>query len=128
MEKGFQFSSFEEYVASQPEEVNKALKEVSEYILEAVPGAIKLINYNIPAFALIDGGKRDHQIMIAGYKKHIGFYPHPTTMEHFWEQLGDYKKAKGSVQFPLSKPLPKELIIEMVRFRKGLLDEELNKK
>ena len=62
--------------------------------------------------------------MIAGYKKHIGFYPHPTTMEKFWDELGGYKKAKGSVQFPLTKPLPKELIKKMVKYRKELIEKE----
>ena len=85
------------------------------------------MNYNIPAFALIKGGKREQQIMIAGYKKHVGFYPHSTTMEYFWDQLDGYKKAKGSIQFPLSQPLPKELIIKMVKYRKGLIDKEQKK-
>ena len=86
-----------------------------------VPDAEELINYNIPAFALIRGGKREEQIMMAGYQKHVGFYPHPTTIEHFWDQLQDYKKAKGSVQFPTAKALPVDLIIEMVKYRKKLL-------
>ena len=60
--------------------------------------------------------------MMAGYKKHIGFYPHPTTMEFFWEELANYKKAKGSVQFPLSKPLPTDVIKQMVEYRKNLID------
>lgn len=128
MEKGNQFSSFDDYLENQPENIRKALHELSEYILEAAPNATKLINYNIPAFALIEGGKREHQIMIAGYKKHIGFYPHPTTMEHFWEQLSGYKKAKGSVQFPLSNPIPKELVIEMIKYRMELIDKKRSKK
>ena len=107
------YTSFDEYLDDQPEEIKKVLLELTDYILEAVPRAVKMINYNILAFALVEGGKRDQQIMIAGFKKHIGFYPHPTTMEHFWDKLDGYKKARGSVQFPLSHPLPKELIIEM---------------
>ncbi len=124
MEKGSQSNSFNEYLGSQPENIRKALQELSEYILEAAPNASLLLNYNIPSFALIEGGKREQQIMIAGYKKHIGFYPHPTTMEHFRERLSEYKKAKGSVQFPLSKPIPKELVIEMVKYRKELIDRK----
>ncbi len=61
--------------------------------------------------------------MIAGYKNHIGFYPHPTTMEKFDSELSEYKKGKGSVQFSLDKPLPKDLIIRMVKYRKELLNE-----
>ena len=61
--------------------------------------------------------------MIAGYKKHVGLYPHPTVMEKFDTELEGYKKGKGSVQFPINKPLPKALIIEMVAYRVLLLEE-----
>ena len=60
--------------------------------------------------------------MIAGYAKHVGLYPHPAVMEHFAEKLNAYKKGKGSVQFPIDKPIPKKLIIEMIKFRKKLID------
>lgn len=123
MKKGKQYATFDEYMDDQTEEVKNALQELTECILSVVPNANKMINYNIPAFALVKGGKRDQQIMIAGYKNHIGLYPHPTTMEYFWHRLEDYKKAKGSIQFPLSKPLPKELIIEMINYRKELIDK-----
>jgi uncharacterized protein YdhG (YjbR/CyaY superfamily) len=105
------------YIAMQPSETQRALEELRSYIRQAAPQASELMNYNIPAFALVEGGKRDKQIMIAGYSKHVGFYPHPATIELFSEQLSEYKFAKGSVQFPLSKPIPKELVIEMVRYR-----------
>ncbi len=113
----------EKYLANQPEKQRALLQELSNYILRAVPEAQPLINYGIMAFALTEGGKRDQQIMIAGFKNHIGFYPHPTTIEYFEDQLQGYKKAKGSVQFPLSKPLPEDLIIQMVTYRKALLDK-----
>lgn len=61
--------------------------------------------------------------MIAGYKTHVGFYPHPTTIEKFDSKLSDYKKGKGSVQFPLNKPLPKKLIESMVKYRMELLNK-----
>ena len=112
-----EFNSIDEYIASHDEVVQKYLKELRILIKEAAPHAEELINYNIPAFALEEGGKRDQQIMMAGYKKHVGFYPHPDIMEAFWDRLDGYKKAKGSVQFPINEPLPKELIIEMVRHR-----------
>ena len=62
--------------------------------------------------------------MIAGYKNHVGLYPHPATMEKFEEELKDYKKGKGSVQFPLDKPIPKDLIIKMVEYRLSLINED----
>ena len=107
------------YIASQPQKTSEALTQIREYIWEAAHDVTELMNYNIPAFALIEGGKRDQQIMIAGYAKHVGFYPHPDTIEAFKEKLNEFKYAKGSIQFPLNKPMPKQIIIEMVRFRKS---------
>ncbi|MFZ2890207.1 iron chaperone [Sulfuricurvum sp.] len=117
-------SLISEYVVNQPEATKNALVELRSYILEAAPDAIELINYNIPAFALIEGGKREEQIMMAGYKNHIGFYPHPDTIEAFKTKLIGYKYAKGSIQFPLNQPIPKELVIEMVKYRLKQVNEK----
>ncbi len=105
------------YIFAQPPETRRALEELRSCIWLAAPKTFELLNYNIPAFALVEGGKRDQQIMIAGYPKHVGFYPHPDVIEAFSNQLTEYKFAKGSIQFPLNKPIPKELVIEMVKFR-----------
>jgi uncharacterized protein YdhG (YjbR/CyaY superfamily) len=75
------------------------------------------MNYNIPAFALVAEGKRDKQIMIAGYAAHVGFYPGADVIAAFADQLGAYKFAKGSIQFPLNKPIPKVLVGEMVKYK-----------
>lgn len=95
--------------------------ELRACIMQAAPDARELFNYGIPAYALVEGGKRDQQIMIAGYKKHVGLYPHPSTMEKFAGQLKGYKHAKGSVQFPLNEPLPAKLITEMIAYRRELV-------
>lgn len=118
-----EFLNVNEYFNSQPEYVKKVLLALRDCILSAEPNATELLNYNIPAYALVENGKREQQIMIAGYKKHVGFYPHPTTIQKFEEELSMYKRAKGSVQFPLDKPLPKELIERMVKYRTQLLKE-----
>ena len=110
-----------EYFEAQSEKVREALLELKNCILKAEPNATELLNYNIPAYALVENGKREEQIMIAGYKKHVGLYPHPTTMERFDSELREYKRAKGSVQFPLDKPLPKDLIVRMIKYRIQLL-------
>lgn len=110
-----------EYFAAQPELIRRRLLELRDIILKAAPQATETLNYNIPAYTLVPGGKRDQQIMIAGYSSHIGFYPHPTTMEHFATELAPYKKGKGSVQFPLDSPLPEDLIVRMVKYRVGML-------
>lgn len=114
-------NSVEDYFNAQPENVKNALLQIKRCILKVVPEAKELLNYNIPAFALIEDGKREQQIMIAGYKNHVGLYPHPTTIEKFEEELKDYKKGKGYVQFPIDKPLPVELIVKMVEYRLSLL-------
>lgn len=115
------FVSAEEYFNSQPENTKTVLLELKECILKAKPDALELINYNIPAYSLIEGGKREEQIMIAGYSNHVGLYPHPTTIEKFSKELSGYKKGKGSVQFSLDKPLPKSLIVRMIKYRSGKL-------
>jgi uncharacterized protein YdhG (YjbR/CyaY superfamily) len=111
------------YIAAQPPETKRALEELRAYIWQAAPEVCELMNYNIPAFALVEGGKRDKQIMIAGYSKHVGFYPHPDTIDAFADQLTAYTFAKGSIQFPLNKSIPKTLVIEMVKFRLSQLQE-----
>ena len=105
------------YIADQPKEVQKALNELRSIIKEAAPEAMEILNYKVPAFNLVPDGKRDQQIMMAGYAKFVGFYPFPITMEKFADELKGYKQGKGSVQFPLDKPLPRDLIIRMVKFR-----------
>jgi uncharacterized protein YdhG (YjbR/CyaY superfamily) len=105
------YKTIDDYINEQPAATQKRLIELRLCILKTAPDAIEMFNYNIPAFALTKGGKREEQIMMAGYKKHVGLYPHPTVIEHFKDELKDYKQGKGSVQFPVESPLPKELII-----------------
>jgi len=112
------FETIDDYIDSQPTDVQVLLHELRAIIKEAVPDAAEVLNYKVPSFVLVPGGKRDQQIMMAGYAKFVGFYPFPTTMVRFANELKDYKQGKGSLQFPLHKPLPKELIIRMVRYRK----------
>jgi len=107
----------DEYISNLPPEAQQALEELRLCIWHAAPNASELMNYKIPAFALVKGGKRDQQIMIAGFSKHVGFYPSPPVIEAFSDRLAEYKIAKGSIQFPLNKPIPKEIVIEMVKYR-----------
>lgn len=118
------YPTIKAYIEDQNGETKRALAEMRRCILEAAPDAAELFNYDIPAFALVENGKRDQQIMIAGYAKHVGFYPHPETIEHFADRLRAYTSGKGSVRFPNTQPLPKALIIEMVTWRKKQLENE----
>lgn len=115
------YQTANDYLSDLPEPVREKLMAIRSCILEAAPDAIEQINYNIPAYALIEGGKRDQQIMIAGYLKHVSLYPHPVTILHFAEELVPFKQGKGTVQFDLHQPIPEELIIRMVQFRKQQL-------
>ena len=94
-----EFKNAVEYFDPQPENVRKTLLELKECILKAEPYATELLNYNIPAYALVENGKREQQIMIAGYKKHVGLYPHPTTMEKFDSELTDINERKVRFSF-----------------------------
>lgn len=116
-----EYETIDEYIQDQPEQTREALVALKRCILTAAPDAVELFNYGIPAFALVKNGKREEQIMIAGYEKHAGFYPHPTTMAHFEEKLKAYTRGKGSVRFPVDRPIPCELVMEMVKYRKMLL-------
>ncbi len=117
-------NTVEEYLNGLSLEAREAIELIRECIKSHVPDADELLNYNILAFALVPGGKRDCQIMVAGYDKHIGFYPAPETIAQFSDEITEFKSAKGSVQFPLDRPMPLELISKMVEYKKGLLSKK----
>jgi uncharacterized protein YdhG (YjbR/CyaY superfamily) len=105
-------TNIDEYIARFPEEVQEILEEIRTTIRNAAPGAEETINYQIPTFTL-----KGNLVHFAAYKKHIGFYPIPTGIEKFKKELSVFKGAKGSVQFPLDKPIPYDLIRKIVLFR-----------
>lgn len=111
----------DDYISNQPPAAKLALEELRACIWRVAPHVSELMNYKIPAFALVKNGKRDQQIMMAGFSKHVGFYPSPAVIEAFTDRLGGYTFAKGSIQFPLNKPIPQELVIEMVKYRLSLV-------
>ena len=88
------------------------LEQVRETISQAAPEAGETINYGIPTFTL-----NGNLVHFAAFKNHIGFYALPTGHEAFAEELSKFKQGKGSVQFPLNKPMPLELITSIVQFR-----------
>ncbi|MBI4911726.1 MAG: DUF1801 domain-containing protein [Acidobacteria bacterium] len=116
-EQGKKSKEVDEYISNLPPETQKALEKLRLCIWCAAPNVSELMNYKIPAFALVKDGKRDQQIMIAGFSKHVGFYPSPSVIDAFSDRLAEYKFAKGSIQFPLNKPIPEELVVEMVKYR-----------
>jgi uncharacterized protein YdhG (YjbR/CyaY superfamily) len=106
------FNSIDEYIADFPEEVQKTLGELRAVIKAAAPDAEERISYQIPTFTL-----KGNLVHFAAYKKHIGFYPTSSGIQAFKHELSVYEGAKGTVRFPIDKPLPLELISKIVKFR-----------
>jgi len=104
--------SIDQYIAGFPRDVQERLQQIRGIISNAAPDAEEVIKYQIPTFVL--GGNLVH---FAAFQKHIGFYPTPSAIRAFTAELTDYESAKGSVQFPLDKPIPFALIKRMVEFR-----------
>ena len=113
-------NTIDEYIAGFPESVQLVLEQVRTTIQTAAPEAKETISYAIPTFTL-----NGNLVHFAAFKNHIGFYPTPTGMESFEKDFAPYKTGKGSVQFPLDKPIPLNLITKLVKFR---IKENLDKK
>jgi uncharacterized protein YdhG (YjbR/CyaY superfamily) len=105
-------NSMDGYIANYPEEVQKILKEIRAVIKACAPFAEEKISYQMPTFAL-----EGNLVHFAAYKNHIGFYPTPSGIEKFNNELSAYEGSKGSVRFPLDKPIPFALISKIVTFR-----------
>ena len=114
------YQTIDEYISTFPQKIQDILQKLRQTIRESAPNSEETINYQIPTFKL-----NGNLVHFAAYKNHIGFYPTPSAINEFREQLSEYEMAKGSVKFPLNKPLPIELIKEIVKFR---VKENYNKK
>ena len=100
--------TIEEYILSQPEEVQPYLRQVNNAIKGSIPEAKEKISWSMPTY-----WKCRNLIQFAAFKRHIGLYPGPEAVEVFADKLTDYKTSKGAIQLPYSKPLPLELIGEI---------------
>jgi uncharacterized protein YdhG (YjbR/CyaY superfamily) len=105
-------TTIDEYIADFPTDVQEILQQIRATIKEAAPEAGEKISYGMPTFTL-----KGNLIHFAAFKNHIGLYPTPNGIEEFKEELSAYKGAKGSVQFPIDKPMPLALITRIVKFR-----------
>jgi uncharacterized protein YdhG (YjbR/CyaY superfamily) len=114
------YDTIDEYIGDFPKETQKKLTEMRKTIQKQAPQAVEKISYQIPTFYL-----NGNLVHFAGYAKHIGFYPTSSGIRAFESELSRYKHAKGSVQFPLEKPLPTALIRKIVKFR---IKENMSKK
>ena len=104
--------NIDDYIVGFPKEVQEILEKIRLTIRKAAPDAEETINYGIPTFTL-----KGNLVHFAAFKNHIGFYPTPTGVEKFKDELSVYEGAKGSVKFPLDKPMPLGLISKIVKFR-----------
>ena len=107
--------NIDEYIAAFPSDVQKILEKIRALIKKTARGAEEAISYGIPTFK-VDGHAF---IYFAGYAKHISVYPAPRGAAQFKAELKDYAGGKGTVQFPLSEPIPYDLIRRIVKFRMG---------
>jgi len=106
-------TTIDDYIALFPVEVQEILESLRAAILETAPGTVETIAYQMPTFRL----KGKNLVHFAAYKHHIGFYPTPSPIEHFTDELAAYKTSKGAIQFPIGQPLPFDLIRRIVAYR-----------
>lgn len=108
-----QFKTIDEYIETFPKDVQSILEKMRQTIRNVAPRAVETISYQIPTFKLND----KNLVHFAAFKDHIGFYPTPSGIEAFKKQLSEYQGAKGSVQFPLNKSIPYDLLERIIMFR-----------
>ncbi|HEY6387080.1 MAG TPA: DUF1801 domain-containing protein, partial [Candidatus Acidoferrum sp.] len=101
-----------EYIDAAPQEAQKKLREMHACIRKSAPGAKESLKWGMPAFSY-----RRILVTFAAHKNHIGFYPTPSAVSAFAKELSKFVTAKGSIQFPLEKPLPLPLIRKITAFR-----------
>ena len=106
-------ATIDEYIAGFPVEVQHILESLRAAIRETAPETVETIAYQMPTFRL----KGKNLVHFAAYKHHIGFYPTPSPIEYFAQDLARYKTSKGAIQFPIEQPLPFDLIRRIVAYR-----------
>jgi uncharacterized protein YdhG (YjbR/CyaY superfamily) len=112
--------TIDQYIQQFPNDIREKLAELRNVILNAAPEAIEKISYKMPAFHW-----KENLIYFAAYKNHIGIYPTSKPIEHFKEELKNYKCSKGAIQITLNQEIPVELIKKIVAFR---IEQVKNKK
>ena len=115
--------NIDEYIADFPVNIQARLQEVRDIIKKAVPAAEETISYNMPAFKL----NGVHLIYFAGWKNHISLYPFSSAMEASLPEVAAYKiSGRGTIQFPVDKPLPVEFVEMIVKLREKEIRNKIN--
>jgi uncharacterized protein YdhG (YjbR/CyaY superfamily) len=115
-----EFKTIDGYIAAFPEDIQRILEELRQAIKDAAPKAEEAISYQMPAFK-----QNGILVYFAAFKNHIGFFPTSSGVEAFKEDLSGYETSKGTIRFPLDKPIPLDLVNKIVRYR---VKENLSKK
>lgn len=113
------FKTVEDYIASQPENIQPKLQQLRQLIRKAAPKAEENISYGMPAYKL-----HGPLVYFGGAKTHVGFYPTPDGIEAFKKEVSIYEPSKGTIRFPLDKPLPTKLITDIVKFKVKQAEEK----
>jgi uncharacterized protein YdhG (YjbR/CyaY superfamily) len=112
MQKQQGYTTIDEYIETFPAPIQKKLKTIRELIQKVAPDAQEKISYRMPTFFL-----NGNLVHFAAHTEHIGFYPTPSGVSKFKQELSKYETSKGAVQFPMAEALPIELIKKIVQFR-----------
>ena len=104
--------TIDDYIYSFPEDIQVILSKIRQIIHKSAPDAVEAMSYQMPTLRL-----NGNLVHFAAFKNHIGFYPTPSGTAAFQKELSPYKSGKGSIQFPLGKPIPYDLIEKIVLFR-----------
>jgi uncharacterized protein YdhG (YjbR/CyaY superfamily) len=112
MKEKISYTSIDEYIAAFPPEIQEILQKLREVIKESAPDAKEKISYAMPTFE-----QHGNLVHFAAFKNHIGFYPAPDGINQFQDEVAEYHASKGTLQFPLGKPIPYELISRIVKYR-----------
>ncbi|MEA4956586.1 hypothetical protein SDC9_17130 [bioreactor metagenome] len=104
--------TIDEYISEYSKDIQEILKKIRKTIKEVAPNSEERIRWGMPTFY-----QKENLVHFAVNKKHIGFYPSPSGIENFKEELSSYKTSKGAAQFPYDRPIPYELIKKITQFR-----------
>ncbi|MGW8316721.1 MAG: iron chaperone [Bacteroidales bacterium] len=107
-----EYKDIDGYIALFPKEVQQILQKMREEISRAAPEATEDIRYGIPTYRY-----RGNLVHFAAYDTHIGFYPTPSGIEAFKEELSKFELGKGTIRFPLDAPIPYDLVRKVVEYR-----------
>ncbi len=106
------FTTIDGYISTFPADIQAILENVRQAIHKAAPEAVETMSYGIPTFNL----NSKHLVFFAGWKQHISLYPLPAADAAFQQEMAHYKRAKGTIQFPLDKSIPYDLVEQIVTF------------